>query len=82
MMAKIVLDPRHGDPGHGGTAKIENASLHMKYNAIDFRRVSGNPAQWHEIAKAVRASAPRFKGGIGKYASFIHFDTRGHNANW
>lgn len=60
----------------------ENASLHMQFNAIDFRCVSGNSAQWHAVAKAVRASDPTFKGGIGIYSSFVHIDTRGTNANW
>jgi hypothetical protein len=31
---------------------------------------------------AVRASDPKFMGGIGKYNTFVHIDTRGREANW
>jgi N-acetylmuramoyl-L-alanine amidase len=60
----------------------ESASLHMQFNAIDFHCVTGSSAQWHAVAKAVRASKVAFKGGIGLYSSFVHIDTRGTNANW
>lgn len=60
----------------------ESASLHMQYNAIDFRGSSGSAAAWHAVAKAVRASDARFTGGIGRYNTFVHIDTRGHKADW
>ena len=60
----------------------ESASLHMRFNAIDFRCETGTSSQWHAVAKAVRASSSEFVGGIGKYPSFIHVDTRGYVANW
>ena len=60
----------------------ESASLHMRYNAIDFRCETGTSSQWHAVAKAVRASSAEFVGGIGKYPSFVHVDTRGYVANW
>jgi len=57
-------------------------SLHARFNAIDFRCDTGTPSQWHAVAKVVRASNPDFTGGIGRYATFVHIDTRGHAANW
>jgi N-acetylmuramoyl-L-alanine amidase len=60
----------------------ESRSLHTLFNAIDFRCEAGTAAQWHRVAKAVRASDPKFKGGIGKYNTFVHIDTRGREANW
>lgn len=60
----------------------ETNSYHMKFNAIDFRCASGTAAEWHAVARQVRSSSPRFKGGIGKYSSFVHIDTRGANADW
>lgn len=60
----------------------ESGSLHMRFNAIDFRCDSGTSAQWHSVAKAVRASDPKYRGGIGKYNTFVHIDTRGQDANW
>jgi N-acetylmuramoyl-L-alanine amidase len=82
LNAKCTILSAYRSPAYNSCVGGENASLHMKYNAIDFRCVSGTPSQWHTVATAARASAAHFKGGIGKYSSFIHIDTRGHNANW
>jgi N-acetylmuramoyl-L-alanine amidase len=69
-------------PAYNDCIGGESASLHMRFNAIDFRCASGVSSDWHAVARAVRSSNAKFKGGIGKYASFIHIDTRGTNANW
>ena len=82
LNAKCTILSAYRNLAYNSCVGGESASLHMKYNAIDFRCVSGTPAQWHTVAKAVRASAAVFKGGIGKYSSFVHIDTRGHDADW
>lgn len=82
LNAKCTILSAYRSPAYNSCVGGENASLHMKYNAIDFRCVSGTPANWHTVAKAVRASAAQFTGGIGKYSTFVHIDTRGYIANW
>jgi hypothetical protein len=59
-------------------------SFHKRFNAIDWRCDTGTVTQWRDVARQVRASEPRFRGGIGFYpgSSFIHIDTRGTNADW
>jgi len=69
-------------PAYNSCVGGESASLHMSFNAIDFRCASGTPAEWRDVARAVRSSKPAFKGGIGFYSSFVHIDTRGSIANW
>ncbi|MFK7875949.1 MAG: N-acetylmuramoyl-L-alanine amidase [Paracoccaceae bacterium] len=72
-------------PAYNSCVGGETSSLHARFNALDWTSNGGNNAQWHEIAKAVRAEHPsRFAGGIGRYISknFIHIDTRGSDANW
>lgn len=57
-------------------------SLHMQFNALDFK-VSGMAAP--DAAMALRVMRDReglFVGGIGRYNSFTHIDTRGSNATW
>ena len=57
-------------------------SLHMEFNALDFK-VSGMAAP--DAAMALRVLRDRealFVGGIGRYNSFTHIDTRGSNATW
>ena len=62
----------------------ENASLHMKFNAIDFTCGSGTPEIWRRVAAEIRKSDKRFTGGVGIYtkSNFLHIDTRGYDANW
>lgn len=60
------------------------SSAHLLFNAIDFTCRSGTPEIWRRVAARVRASDPRFSGGIGVYPAtgFLHIDTRGSNADW
>ena len=59
-------------------------SQHKRFNAIDWHCTSGTPQEWREVARQVRSSDRRFRGGIGFYldSRFIHIDTRGQDANW
>jgi hypothetical protein len=55
-------------------------SFHLCNNAMDlvFKCPPGKVAA---MARAMR-SAGLFKGGVGRYGSFTHIDTRGTNADW
>lgn len=55
-------------------------SYHVQNNAIDivFKCPPGKVAA---MARAMR-SAGLFQGGVGRYGSFTHIDTRGTNADW
>ncbi|MFD1794921.1 hypothetical protein FQV27_16295 [Paracoccus aurantiacus] len=57
-------------------------SQHLRFNAIDWAATEGTVSDWHRIAKEVRASRPEFSGGIGRYNSFVHIDTRGMNIDF
>ncbi len=55
-------------------------SYHVRNNAIDvvFKAPPGKVAA---MARAMRATG-LFQGGVGRYRSFTHIDTRGANADW
>lgn len=55
-------------------------SWHMQNFALDLKF---NASPW-QVAKAARyvRSKGYFKGGIGRYSSFTHVDTRGQNIDW
>jgi N-acetylmuramoyl-L-alanine amidase len=57
-------------------------SQHKRFSAFDFVGRSGTVRDWWEAARAVRAGDNAFAGGIGRYRTFVHIDTRGHNADW
>jgi hypothetical protein len=59
-----------------------SGSLHMQFNAADFRCTDGKPSgHWAAIAHKLRDEG-FFKGGIGIYNTFVHVDTRGVNKSW
>ncbi len=55
-----------------------SASIHMRGGALD---LSGSPATLHKILTQMRREG-LFRGGIGKYRTFVHVDVRGKNADW
>jgi hypothetical protein len=55
-----------------------SGSIHMLGGALD---LSGSPATLHKILTQMRREG-LFRGGIGKYRTFVHVDVRGKNADW
>lgn len=56
-------------------------SQHVDFTAIDFIASRGTPEDWRRILLTMRNEG-LFRGGIGIYATFVHVDTRGTNADW
>lgn len=54
-------------------------STHVQYNALDL--VTDKPAALYLLLLDLRREG-LFKGGLGLYRSFVHLDSRGHNATW
>ncbi|MDE9449800.1 caspase family protein [Aliiroseovarius sp. Z3] len=78
----IAITNAYRGPAYNACIGGAKASQHMKFCALDFK-VSGMPAP--EAAKALRWLRDKegfFTGGIGRYNSFTHIDTRGNNATW
>ena len=55
-------------------------SYHLRNNAIDIR-FDCPPGKVAAMARAMRSTG-LFRGGVGRYGSFTHVDTRGNNADW
>ena len=56
-------------------------SWHKKNFAMDVIMPSG-PLQTYKALLWMRDKKKRFQGGVGRYSSFTHVDTRGYNATW
>lgn len=54
-------------------------STHVQFNATDL--VAAQPASLYLVLLDLRREG-MFKGGLGLYRSFVHLDSRGHNATW
>lgn len=55
-------------------------SYHKRNYALDMKYYA-SPWTVSRIAKSIREEG-RFQGGIGRYSSFTHIDTRGMNVDW
>ncbi|SHJ81313.1 Peptidase M15 [Rubritalea squalenifaciens DSM 18772] len=60
--------------GRSRSQHMENRAVDVKFRGVSAWTVSSN-------ARKLR-NAGLFKGGVGRYSSFTHIDTRGHNAEW
>ena len=56
-------------------------SQHTEFRAMDISCASISPRALYELMLSARNHG-KFKGGLGLYATFVHVDTRGWNANW
>ena len=61
----------------GGASK----SYHMEFLALDFKVSGVSPQKVYNVLKKWR-DAGLFKGGLKKYSTFVHIDTRGRNSSW
>ena len=68
-------------PRYNRAVRGRSRSQHLQNRAIDvqFKGVSAYTVS--VVARRLRR-AGRFKGGVGRYSSFTHVDTRGSNADW
>lgn len=59
-------------------------SQHLCFCALDVQPMRGRPGSVRDLWNflKVRRDFNQFKGGLGIYNSFVHVDTRGHNADW
>lgn len=58
-----------------------DGSAHVKFKAVDFTVSGTTPAQIFKVLDTWRKQG-KIVGGLGKYPTFVHFDTRGNNATW
>lgn len=62
----------------GGAKK----SQHLLAKAADIKVSGMAPAEVHaEVLKLIKAGKMK-QGGVGKYSTFVHYDTRGTAARW
>lgn len=82
LQAPVRILSCYRSPAYNGCVGGARNSLHGKFNAVDWRCEAGTAADWHRVAQEVRRANLEFAGGIGRYQSFCHVDTRGANADW
>jgi len=68
-------------PQYNYACRGRSLSQHKENRAIDFKL---HGASAYTVARKLKDLRNRgyFTGGVGTYSSFVHIDTRGHNASW
>lgn len=69
--------PAYNSAINGAASK----SFHMQFCALDIAFSGVAPSTVYAKLLEWRREG-RFVGGLGKYNTFVHVDTRGYNANW
>jgi uncharacterized protein YcbK (DUF882 family) len=77
----IFLTSIYRSPRYNNSVGSTSGSQHLQNTAIDFQVRGMSPTMVHNRLLKIR-QAQGFKGGLGKYSTFNHIDTRGYNATW
>ena len=79
LKAPIRITSAYRSPAYNRRIGGVSNSTHVRFNATDL--VTDSPAKLYLVLMDMRREG-LFKGGLGLYRSFVHVDTRGHNATW
>jgi hypothetical protein len=74
----LRINSAYRSPAYNRAISGASKSIHVLGGALD---LSGSPATLHKILTQMRREG-LFRGGIGKYRTFVHVDVRGKNADW
>jgi peptidoglycan hydrolase-like protein with peptidoglycan-binding domain len=78
----ITLNSVYRSRAYNASVGGARDSQHMKFTAVDLVAGDGRgPSSWARTLHQMRDEGV-FAGGIGLYNTFVHVDTRGHNADW
>lgn len=81
MGSGLIVLSAYRSPAYNKAVGGAKSSRHLCFNALDLAPVNGNVAALHKVLKALRKEG-HFKGGIGRYPTFCHVDTRGYNVDF
>jgi len=87
----ITISSSYRSPAYNKGCGGAKFSQHLVFNALDVQCKDIPPSKvaatikelrgkqfWNPVSKKPFV----FKGGVGKYPTFVHLDCRGHNADW
>ncbi len=75
------ISSAYRSPRYNRAVRGNSRSYHMRNMAIDVKFEGASPWEVASVARDLRKRGV-FRGGIGRYSSFVHVDTRGYNSDW
>jgi len=77
----ILITSAYRNPSYNAVCGGVRHSQHQLNRALDLVPRNGDVKGLHKVILDLHKEG-LFNGGIGKYNSFVHIDTRGKNADW
>ncbi|NWK54579.1 DUF882 domain-containing protein [Verrucomicrobiaceae bacterium N1E253] len=77
---KSVLSA-YRSPRYNRAVRGKSRSYHMQNVAVDIQFHGASAWRVASVARYLRKKR-KFEGGVGRYSSFVHIDTRGFNVDW
>lgn len=77
----LIILSGYRSPAYNRAIGGARSSQHLQFAALDLAPSNGRVRELFDAAHEMRA-AGTFRGGIGRYPSFVHIDIRGVNADW
>jgi uncharacterized protein YcbK (DUF882 family) len=78
----IRINSGYRNPTYNDKVGGEDNSYHMKCMAADIVVKSKTPKQLAAVIEKLIAQKKMKQGGLGVYASFVHYDIRNTKARW
>jgi uncharacterized protein YcbK (DUF882 family) len=75
----VIVNSGYRDRLYNRAVGSTDGSMHVQFRAMDIR-IPGVTSD--EIVRALETHPDAGKMGIGKYAAFVHIDTRGARSRW
>lgn len=77
---KAILSA-YRSPRYNRAVRGKSRSYHMANLALDIQFHGVSAWRVASVARFLRKKG-KFEGGVGRYSSFVHLDTRGYNVDW
>ncbi|MBT8036503.1 MAG: DUF882 domain-containing protein [Verrucomicrobiae bacterium] len=80
LPVKSILSA-YRSPHYNWAVRGKSRSLHKANQAVDVVFQGATPHYVASVARYLRKKR-KFSGGVGRYRSFVHVDTRGYDVDW